>query len=627
MRKLRLGLSICLVGLLLGLFWLSMWLADSQKVCAVSSYSPVSQVETSYLDEQTVFYTTTLVIPTYPYASYLSTATNLAYNMDYQVLDWGGYEAGHPVPVPVPYTLLVLENAYLKVSILPELGGRIYQLIYKATGNNELYQNPVIKPTVWGPLEQGWWLAVGGIEWALPVDEHGYEWGMPWDWRVVTSTAGVTATLCDTWATDRLRAKVDIFLPAERAYLAVSPHLENPTDHNLEYKFWLNAMLTPGSGNALSSGLQFVFSADEVSIHSTGDDRLPGAHKMILGPEYRISWPVYNGVDYSRLENWDAWLGFFEYPEAANDFVGVYNYHGGEGVVRVFPSEIARGAKGFGMGWQHSLNPDIWTDDGSAYVELHGGIAPTFWDHAYLEAGDVISWTECWYPFGEIGALSAATGEGALGLRFEGDVLHVGVHPTRAWDGDASQIYLWERQTCVEIGRYELPAVGPSESYELSVASVGYALEDLAVAYTDSAGSILVDLNPQHCFPLPAVPRLALQPTSRFFMVSMEDRDIFTTSVEVLNLGSGSLTWTAEVDQQAALVPNLLTSQGSQNGQVLMAVDPTDLELGRHTGGLTVTATSSDVLDSPQLFRLELLMVPRLSRLFLPLVLRGFSSP
>ena len=53
------------------------------------------------------------------------------------------------------------------MTILPELGGRVYQLIYKTTGNNELYQNPVIKPTHWGPLkrEENWWLAVGGIEW------------------------------------------------------------------------------------------------------------------------------------------------------------------------------------------------------------------------------------------------------------------------------------------------------------------------------------------------------------------------------------------------------------------------------------------------------------------------------
>jgi hypothetical protein len=130
------------------------------------------------------------VIPTYPYAQHLNTETNALYNISYPVLDWGEYQDSHPTTSPVTYTLLVLENDYLKVTLLPEVGGRVYQLIYKATGSNELYQNPGLKPTAWGPGEQGWWVAAGGIEWALPVDEHGYEWGVPWDWDLITSTAG-----------------------------------------------------------------------------------------------------------------------------------------------------------------------------------------------------------------------------------------------------------------------------------------------------------------------------------------------------------------------------------------------------------------------------------------------------
>jgi hypothetical protein len=40
-----------------------------------------------------------------------------------------------------------MENAYLRVTLLPELGGRVYQMIFKPTNHNEFYQNPVIKPT------------------------------------------------------------------------------------------------------------------------------------------------------------------------------------------------------------------------------------------------------------------------------------------------------------------------------------------------------------------------------------------------------------------------------------------------------------------------------------------------
>lgn len=67
-------------------------------------------------------------------------------------LDRAAYNASGPTPALERYTLLVLENDYLRVTVLPELGGRVYQMVFKPTGHNELYQNPVIKPTPWGPL-------------------------------------------------------------------------------------------------------------------------------------------------------------------------------------------------------------------------------------------------------------------------------------------------------------------------------------------------------------------------------------------------------------------------------------------------------------------------------------------
>ena len=82
----------------------------------------------------------------------------------------------------------------------------------------------------------------------------------------------------------------------------------------------------------------------------------PGDGKTISGPDYRFSWPVYNGVDYSYLHNLDEWLGFFEYPQAAADFTGVYDHDSNEGVVRVFPSDVARGSKGLQL-WVGKSHP------------------------------------------------------------------------------------------------------------------------------------------------------------------------------------------------------------------------------------------------------------------------------
>ncbi|TET99102.1 MAG: DUF5107 domain-containing protein, partial [Dehalococcoidia bacterium] len=381
-----------------------------------------------------------------------------------------------------------------------ELGGRIYQMIFKPTGHNELYQNPVIKPNEWGPPEQGWWLAAGGIEWCLPVEEHGYEWGEPWTYQIVTSTAGLTVTLRDTTASDRIRATVTLHLPASRGYLAVTPRIENPTGSDLDYKFWLNAALAPGAANTVSADLHFVFEADQMTVHSRGDDHLPGEGQP-------MDWPVYDGRDYSRLGNWDRWLGFFERPQATAGFAGVYDTGANEGLARVFPSSVARGSKGFGFGWSNPLPSNIWTDDGSTYVELHGGIAPTFWDTATITAGQSLEWTEYWYPVSDVGQLSAATAEAALGVRASGDRFYVGVHSTAPRAAGTSTLYAWDRDDCAELARWELPAIGPGEPFTASVAlppiggDDGGALDGVAFVYLDNEGNLLAAVNPQDCLP------------------------------------------------------------------------------------------------------------------------------
>ena len=434
------------------------------------------------------FYTTTMSIPTYPYADYLGTAYNATYNITYPVLDWVAYEASVPTPSPQDYELLVLENAYLQVTLLPELGGRIYQLVDKTTGNNQLYQNPVIKPTRWGPPEQGWWLAAGGIEWCLPVEEHGYESVMPWSWSAITSTAGVTVTVRDTQADDRIRAAIDIFLPADRAHLVVEPHLENPTQDDIDYKFWINAALAPGAENTTTEGFTFVFNAPEMSVHSTDDERLPGYGVVPTGPDYLFSWPEHEDVDYAHLANWQGWLGFFEYPQAIKGFVGAYDEVQSEGVVRVFPPETVTGAKGFAVGWgDDALPPWLWTDDDSTGAEIHGGVAPTFWDSATLPAGGEVTWREVWYPVSDLVDVSAATAEATLSVSKDGDLLRVGVEPTQSWAAGETELYVWNLTTCTELGHWTLLALGPGNGYETAVTVGDLTLDEVAVVFAKTS--------------------------------------------------------------------------------------------------------------------------------------------
>jgi uncharacterized protein YraI len=367
---------------------------------------------------------TTVTIPTYPYAAFTQPATNPDFNWTYRRFDRQAYEASNPQPTPQTYEMVVLENEYLRITLLPELGGRIYQVIYKPTGNNELYQNPVLKPSPWGPPEQGGWLAAGGIEWGLPVEEHGYAWGDKWGYILLPFSreqAGVTVFMPDE---GHLRAEVDIILRAGEAAFTVQPRIVNPTDQAVAYQFWLNAMAAPGPANSVGPELRFILPSSQVTVHSRGDDHLP-AEQQPMG------WPVHNGVDYSRLGNWQRWLGAFERPAAPGPYAGVYDAAADEGLVRVYPPTATRGSKIFGLGWADPIAASNYTDDGSAYVELHGGVAPTFWDQATLAAGGTLTWQESWFPVAGIGGVSYADGSGAVHVAPTAAGLDVGIFVVR----------------------------------------------------------------------------------------------------------------------------------------------------------------------------------------------------
>jgi hypothetical protein len=372
-----------------------------------------------------------VTIPTYPYADFATEAWNETYNMSYAVLDRAAYDASNPVPTDVVYRTFVVENEYLTLTFLPDLGGRLYKVLYKPTGHLVTYRNPVLKPSPWGPPEQGWWLPAGGFEWGLPVEEHGYEWGVPWKLSATSDGQSVTVTLRDSNSGDRVQAEIAVRLEAGAGFFTIRPRLENPTAAPLDVKYWTNAMLAPGGENKPSADLRFVLpdSVTSVTIHSRGDELLPADGQ-------RMPWPIFDSTDFSRLGNWNRWLGFFEDP-ATGGFVAAYDEDHDEGIVRVYSANAAPGAKVFAFGWQDPIPWSNWTDDGSSYVELHSGPAPTFDDSVTIPASGSLQWTEMWYPVSGLGGLRCADETAAVNLSAGSGQAHVAVAVPRSWSGDS----------------------------------------------------------------------------------------------------------------------------------------------------------------------------------------------
>ena len=339
---------------------------------------------------------TSVSLPTYPLEAFQRDQVDPTYRWPYVAFDRDSFWGSAPQPTPQRFDLLILENRYLQVSILPQLGGRIWQVIHKPSGDTMFYQNTVVKPSPWGPANQLGWLALGGLEWALPVNEHGYDWGTAWEVTTFEDETGAVGVEIATPDDGRLLAvAITVTLRPETAYFTVAPVIQNVAAHDLDFHFWQTAMLAPGPENRPSADLRFLTPTELAGIHSTGDPMLPQ-------PGQQITWPAYFGRDLSRLGNWDEYAGLFEYPAAHGPYVGVYDRAVDAGAMRIFPAEIAQGSKIFGLGWRRPIGSEHFTDDRSFYVELHGGLSPSFDEPYHLAAGATVAWEEAWYPLAGI---------------------------------------------------------------------------------------------------------------------------------------------------------------------------------------------------------------------------------
>lgn len=372
----------------------------------------------------------TITLPTYPVEPYQRTMVDPIFAWPYASFDVKRFLADAPAPAARIYRTLELENDYLRVTIVPELGGRVLQALHKASGARMFYENSVVKPTAWGPPEQRGWTAVGGLEWCLPVVEHGYAWGEEWQAEIVEDSPERAAVRVSTPEDGRaLRASVTISLDADAASFTVQPSITNVTDAPLRFDYWLNAMLAPGDGHRVTRGLHFVFPTRSMLVHSTADSRLPVSGQ-------RLSWPRYSGRDVSRLRTWTSYAGLFEAPAAHGPFAAVYDTVQDAGAVRAFPKQVATGSKLFALGGTEALDPALYTDDDGSYVEIHGGLAPTFAQQSALGPGETVSWAEDWYPVVGMGDVDAANANLAYALRVSKGEAVLALYPVRDLQGE-----------------------------------------------------------------------------------------------------------------------------------------------------------------------------------------------
>jgi tetratricopeptide (TPR) repeat protein len=276
---------------------------------------------------------------------------------------------------------LFLENEYLKVTCLPDLGGRIHSVLDKTTGQEMFLKNNVIKPSL--IAMRGAWIS-GGIEWNTGPHGHTVTAVSPVDAMVREDPDGSASLfISNTEKIFRTRWTVRVTLYPGKSYLHERIRIYNPTDGVHPYYFW-NCTAFP-----CLPGTRFMF-------------------PMTLGTDHGgknfFHWPVDEGKDLTWLKNYDKPTSIFAY-HCEYDFFGAYDTDLDRGIVQYADHQVLPGKKAWTWGQSEDglMSERALSDDGSQYIEVQSGPLLTQSDYGLLEPHKGVAWEEWWYPVHGLG--------------------------------------------------------------------------------------------------------------------------------------------------------------------------------------------------------------------------------
>lgn len=407
------------------------------------------------------------------------------------------------------YNMVYLENEFLKVSILPEFGGRLFSAIDKTNGHELFHRNSVIKPDLIGTL--GAWIS-GGIEWCFP-HHHRTTTLLPADYMIVENEDGsATVWVGETEKDLRLRGIIGITLRPGRSFIEVDYRLNNTNSVTKNFLFWANVAVT-----ANEDFRTFWPPSQEIGVF----------HSNTSFTHWPISHEVYKGVDYSAGVDLTWWknhpdpVSFF-FWQGKEGFVGGYDYAQRAGTIHVGDVIENRTSKlwQFGPGLQGQNARRKLTDDGKAYVELMTGTFSNnqpgygwFAPHSVKEAKNY------WYPIRELEIVKNASIDASVTLQLrEPKLVFYGFNTTKNFS-NAKTILQYEDKVL----KSEVIDISPSMPYTTTFQSEKEIDESLLyVELQDATGNVLVSYKPYKP-QNPELPEVQEQPKSAGELETLED--------------------------------------------------------------------------------------------------------
>jgi tetratricopeptide (TPR) repeat protein len=352
-----------------------------------------------------------------------------------------------------------LENEYLRLMILPEIGGRIHVGYDKVNGYDFFYRQNVIKPALVGLA--GPWIS-GGVEFNWP-QHHRPATFLPVEVAIERDADGSVTVWCsDHDPMARMKGMHGVCLRPGCAYLELKVRLYNRTWDTQTFLWWANVATRVHEHYQSFFPHDVRFVADHAKRAVTEFPQslgtyygIPYGERALHGvpPEERPSPFVPDGSYPANDLSWYANIPVptsYMIANSRQDFFGGYDHAAGAGMVHVANHHVAPGKKQwtwgnheFGYAWDRSL-----TDADGPYIELMAGVyTDNQPDFSFLAPGETKTFSQFWYPIREIGVPDFANLDAAVRVVREGDEAHVHLLVTRAIE-DAKLRLIEENGEC-----------------------------------------------------------------------------------------------------------------------------------------------------------------------------------
>jgi hypothetical protein len=305
------------------------------------------------------------------------------------------------------WKVVELENDFIKLWVMPQIGGKIWTAIDKKNGRPFIYQNDVVKFR--DIAMRGPWTS-GGIESNFGIIGHTPGVSGTVDYltrKNVDGSVSCIISLLDLLT--QTRWNLEIRLEKDKAYFTTHAFWHNGTGEDQPYYSWMNLAVKAGGD------LKFIE---------------PGTHHLFHdGKSY--SWPR----DSARNRDLSLYM--------QNDFGGSQSYHitgvyskywgaywqkADYGMIHFAGREDKVGKKIFlwGLARSGAIWDKLLNDTAGQYTELQSGrlynqnIAESVYSpykQFNFSPFQTDSWTEYWYPYNQTHGVALADTNGVLNVR------------------------------------------------------------------------------------------------------------------------------------------------------------------------------------------------------------------